>query len=557
MTAPTMSHDWWRDAVIYQVYPRSFADGNGDGMGDLPGITARLDHLAELGVDAVWLSPFYRSPQADAGYDVSDYRDVDPMFGTLADFDALAARAHALGLKVIVDIVPNHTSSAHAWFHQALAAQPGSVERERYIFRDGRGEAGELPPNNWQSVFFGPAWTRVTEQDGTPGQWYLHLFDSSQPDLNWDNPAVLNEFDDVLRFWLRRGVDGFRVDVARALIKKQGLPDVPEGIYESPDFNHGGVDLPMWDQPGVHDIYRRWHRVLGEFGTDRILVAEAHIRPPAQLARYVRPDEMHQAFNFEFLDCPYRAEDLRQVISESLAAYAAVGAPSTWVLNNHDDVRHVSRLGLPIGTVTDNGIGPRDPQPDLKLGTRRARAITLVELALPGSAYIYQGEEVGLPEHTTLPDDSRDDPMFSRSGGQAAGRDGCRVPVPWEPGVPSRGFSAAGKTWLPQAEDWDQYTVEVQRGVAGSMYEMYRAALAIRSREGLGRASLTWVDGPDGSWGQGQNVLSFVVGRVQVIAVLDDAQADLPVGEVLLSSQPLLEGSTTIPSNTTVWVALP
>jgi alpha-glucosidase len=388
MNTHTLNHDWWREAVIYQVYPRSFADQNGDGVGDLAGITSRLDHLVELGVDAVWLSPFYASPQADAGYDVRDYRAVDPMFGTLADFDALAARAHGLGLKVIADIVPNHTSDEHRWFQEALHSAPGSPARDRYIFRDGRGENGELPPNNWRSVFYGPAWTRVTEADGTPGQWYLHFFDSRQPDLNWSNPEVLDEFDDILRFWLKRGVDGFRVDVARGLVKQEGLPDYPPERQMLSEESPDGTRSPMWDQPGVHDIYRRWRKVLDAHGPNLILVAEAHIRPPSRLARYVRPDEMNQAFNFEFLDCPYRAADLKSVIKESLEAYGAVGAPSTWVLNNHDDVRHVSRLGLPVGTWTDDGIGPRDPQPDLVLGTQRARVMTLVQLALPGSAYL-------------------------------------------------------------------------------------------------------------------------------------------------------------------------
>jgi alpha-glucosidase len=533
------THEWWRTAVIYQVYPRSFADSDGDGVGDLPGITARLDHLADLGVDAVWLSPFYRSPQADAGYDVSDYRDVDPLFGTLADAERLIARAHDLGLRVLVDIVPNHTSSAHPWFVEALASPPGSAARARYLFRDG---VGDRPPNNWQSMFHGPAWTRVPD-----GQWYLNLFDSAQPDLDWTNPEVRAEFDDVLRFWLDRGVDGFRVDVARGLVKAEGLPDHPVEYQLVSAPAPEGLASPIFDQPGVHDIYRRWRTVLDEYGPDRILVAEAHIRPPERLARYVRPDEMQQAFNFEFLDCPYRAGDLRRVITESLAAYGAVGAPATWVLNNHDDVRHVSRLGLPVGTWTDDGIGPRDPQPDLALGSRRARAMTAVELALPGSAYVYQGEEVGLPEHTTLPDAVRQDPMFARSGGRAAGRDGCRVPIPWQPGVPGRGFSPTGRTWLPQGDDWDRYTVPAQRDVPGSTYELYRAALRVRRELGLGSGELSWIEGED------PQVLAFRVGPVTVLSTVGDTTAVLPQGDLLLSSREL-PGDGTVGADTTVWV---
>jgi alpha-glucosidase len=548
----TLIDFWWLEAVIYQVYPRSFADQNGDGVGDLAGITSRLDHLVELGVDAVWLSPFYASPQADAGYDVRDYRAVDPMFGTLADFDALAARAHGLGLKVIADIVPNHTSDEHRWFQEALHSAPGSPARDRYIFRDGRGENGELPPNNWRSVFYGPAWTRVTEADGTPGQWYLHFFDSRQPDLNWSNPEVLDEFDDILRFWLKRGVDGFRVDVARGLVKQEGLPDYPPERQMLSEESPDGTRSPMWDQPGVHDIYRRWRKVLDAHGPNLILVAEAHIRPPSRLARYVRPDEMNQAFNFEFLDCPYRAADLKSVIKESLEAYGAVGAPSTWVLNNHDDVRHVSRLGLPVGTWTDDGIGPRDPQPDLVLGTQRARVMTLVQLALPGSAYIYQGEEVGLPEHTTLPDEVRDDPTFARSQGKAAGRDGCRVPIPWEPGIPSRGFSSAGRTWLPQGEDWDQYTPTEQRGVPGSMFEMYRNALSLRRERGLGHGELEWAELDLAS----EDVVSFRVNDVLIVAVMGDSPVPIPSLPVLLSSRELPQDPVAIPGNTSVWFDL-
>jgi len=433
--------------VIYQIYPRSWADANGDGIGDLPGITSRLPYLAGLGVDAVWLSPFYVSPMHDAGYDVANYRDIDPVFGTLDDADALIGTAHELGLRVIVDLVPNHTSAEHEWFQAALAAAPGSPERARYLFAEGTGPNGTEPPNNWRSVFGGPAWTRVTEADGTPGQWYLHLFDSSQPDLNWDNPQVHDLFTDVLRFWLDRGVDGFRVDVAHGLVKAPGLPDwtertgmlgasgestqAPGAPVEQPqspapsaeqpsvptdhlDQHSGGhhaesgtdqqgARAPMWDQDGVHEIYRQWRTVLEEYNPDgdpakdRILCAEAWVEPIERTMAYVRADEMHQAFNFAFLETPWRATDLREVISRSLRAADAVGAPSTWVLSNHAVVRHTSRLGLPVAEPRPNGIGIGDPQPNTALGMRRARAATALMLALPGSAYLYQGEELGLP----------------------------------------------------------------------------------------------------------------------------------------------------------------
>ncbi|HEV8172411.1 MAG TPA: glycoside hydrolase family 13 protein, partial [Actinoplanes sp.] len=389
---------WWRDAVIYQIYPRSFADSDGDGVGDLPGITARLSSLRDLGVDAVWLSPFYPSPQADAGYDVSDYRAVDPLFGTLADADKLIAEAHALGLRFIVDLVPNHTSSAHAWFQAALASAPGSPERDRYLFRDGRGPNGDEPPNSWRSVFGGPAWERVVEADGQPGQWYLHLFDVSQPDLNWGNADVRAEFIDVLRFWMDHGVDGFRVDVAHGLIKDKNLADwhYPSAILGG--LGQEGPPPPMWDQEGVHEIYRQWRAVLDAYPGDQVLVAEAWVQPVDRLARYVRPDEMHQAFNFEYLDAAWSVDALRKVIDSSLAANDAVGATTTWVLSNHDVVRHASRLGYPVGEGRRRGIGIGDPQPDTALGLRRARAATLQMLAVPGSAYLYQGEELGLPE---------------------------------------------------------------------------------------------------------------------------------------------------------------
>ena len=540
------SDAWWRDAVIYQIYPRSFADSDGDGVGDLPGIAARLGALRDLGVDAFWLSPFYPSPQADAGYDVSDYRSVDPLFGTLADADGLLEAAHGLGLKLIMDLVPNHTSSAHAWFEEALASPPGSPARDRYLFRDGRGPAGDEPPNSWRSVFGGPAWERVIESDGTPGQWYLHLFDVSQPDLNWANADVRDEFVSVLRFWLDRGVDGFRVDVAHGLIKDKDLVDwhYPSAILG--DLGHEGPPPPMWDQEGVHEIYQQWRAVLDRYPGGRILVAEAWVQPVERLARYVRPDEMHQAFNFEYLDTPWAADPLRKVIDTSLTANQAVGATTTWVLSNHDIVRHATRLGYPIGAARPRGIGPGDPRPDAALGLRRARAATLQMLALPGSAYLYQGEELGLPEVTDLPDEYRQDPAWFRSGHAERGRDGCRVPIPWEADAPSYGFGPSDASWLPQPPVWAEYALDRQRGVAGSTYEMYRVALRLRREHRLGAAELTWVETPS-------NVLAFRVGDVLVQTNFGSVPAELPPrAAVLLSSEPLTDDGR-VPQDVTVW----
>ncbi len=569
--------EWWRQAVIYQVYPRSFADASGDGIGDLPGITSRLDHLARLGVDAIWLSPFYRSPQADAGYDVADYRDVDPLFGTLADADALLERAHRLGLRVIVDLVPNHTSDEHVWFRAALAAAPGSPERARYLFRDGRGPAGAEPPNNWHSVFGGPAWTRTTDPDGTPGQWYLHLFDTRQPDLDWSNPEVGAEFEDVLRFWLDRGVDGFRVDVAHGLVKAPGLPDWdgevsmiegsdteeaspagPTGAAAADDEGSTGAGHagPMFDQDGVHEIYRSWHRVLAEYDGDRALVAEAWVEPLSRLARYVRADEMHQAFNFSFLTTHWAAGPLRTVVTASLAANDAVGAPTTWVLSNHDVVRHTSRLGLAEPGARPNGIGRDDEQPDEELGLRRARAATMLMLGLPGSAYLYQGEELGLPEHTSLDDDLRQDPAWWRSGYTERGRDGCRVPLPWHRDEPGFGFSPTGATWLPQPAAWAAYALDAQKDVPGSTYETYRQALRLRRDYRLGSGSLAWVQG----LGTDRDVVAFTNREVLVLTNLGADDVPLPTGATVLhSSGPLAtteDGRSAVPTDTTAWARL-
>ena len=542
----TQRDDWWRTAVIYQVYPRSFADANGDGVGDLPGITHRLPAIAELGVDAIWLSPFFTSPQKDAGYDVADYCDIDPLFGTLADFDAMRERAHELGLKLIIDLVPNHSSSEHVWFQAALASAPGSPERARYIFRDGLGDDGELPPNNWESVFGGRAWTRVTEPDGTPGQWYLHLFDSSQPDFDWSNEEVREYFRGVLRFWLDRGVDGFRVDVAHGLAKAEGLPDYTPPA-EAGSMGGDEANVPYWAQEGVHEIYRDWHAVLAEYGPDRILAGEAWVEPLTKLAKWVRPDEMHQTFNFSYLETPWEAAPLRVVVDESLAAFGSVGAPSTWVLSNHDVIRHATRLALTPPPPQGQGLGPRsESRADVALGLRRARAATTFMLALPGSSYLYQGEELGLPEVVDLPDEAREDPSFFRTAGETYGRDGCRVPIPWEASAPSYGFGPSDASWLPQPASWAEYARDAQLGVDGSTLELYRTLLTLRREHRLGSGELEWLPESAG------DVLVFRNGDVTVVANTGASPAALPAGRVIASSGPL-DGEG-VPSDTTVWL---
>ena len=536
----TDNHEWWRSAVIYQIYPRSFADSDGDGYGDLPGVISKLPYLKELGVDAVWLSPFYRSPMADAGYDVADYRQVDPLFGATTDAHRLIEEAHALGLRVVIDLVPNHTSDAHEWFQAAIAAEPGAPERQRYLIRDGRGPSGELPPNNWRSLFGGEGWSRLKRPDGTPEQWYLHLFDVHQPDLDWDSDLVKEGFDDILRHWLDLGVDGFRVDVAHSLVKADGLPDAEEHTRQG-NFNLG----PMWDQDGVHDVYRRWRKVLEEYDGDRVLVAEAWIPAPDRLARYVRPDEMHQAFNFDFLSSAWDAASYRRVIAETMAANAAVGAPTTWVLSNHDVVRHATRLAREDTSDTE-GISAADPQPDAALGIRRARAATLMMLALPGSAYLYQGEELGLPEHTAVPDDQRQDPIWFRSERDQVGRDGCRIPMPWIGDAPGAGFSPTGRTWLPQPDSYASLAADRQIGVPGSTWSMYHDALRLRRELGLGEGELTWVEADE-------HVVAFDNGEVRVLVNVAGAPVPLPDGEVLLASTEL---SGELPTDAAVWLRL-
>ncbi|ATL69343.1 glycoside hydrolase family 13 protein [Nocardia terpenica] len=540
VTAP----DWWRHAVIYQVYLRSFADGNGDGVGDIAGLRSRLPYLAVLGVDAVWINPWYRSPMADAGYDVADPRDIDPVFGTLAEADAMIAEAHALGLRVLLDIVPNHSSDRRPWFQAALAAGPGSPERERYWFRPGRGANGELPPNNWRSEFGGPAWTRVTDPDGTPGEWYLHLFAPQQPDLNWNHPEVRADFEATLRFWFDRGVDGFRIDVAPGMIKHDNLPDVLAA-------GHGPGEHPHWDRDAVHQIYRGWRKIADSYFTPRVFVAEAWVDTPDRLALYLRPDELHTAFNFHYLVTPWRAEELRATITETVDAHASVGAPPSWVLSNHDVARHVSRYarhqsGKPLRLLDDVVELPAD----LATGTRRARAAVLLMLALPGCAYVYLGEELGLPEVEDLPDDAFQDPTWERSGRTSRGRDGCRVPIPWAGAEPPYGFNKIGngRTWLPQPGNWAPYTAEAQKGDPTSTLELYRNALRVRrATAALGDGDMRWEDAPDG-------VLSFSrEPGFQCLVNISDGPIAIPAGtETLLASDGITGGA--LPVDTAVWL---
>lgn len=526
--------DWWRDAAIYQVYVRSFADGDGDGTGDLAGVRARLPYLARLGVDAVWFTPWYVSPLADGGYDVADYRSIDPAFGTLAEAEKLIDEARALGLRTIVDVVPNHVSDRHPWFLAAVAAGPGSPERELFHFRPGRGANGELPPNNWVSEFDGQPWTRLPD-----GDWYLHLFSEHQPDLNWAHPAVRREHEEVLHFWFQRGAAGIRIDSAALPAKDPALPDF------DPD---SGERSPFVDRDELHDIYRSWRAVADEY--DGVLIGELWVPEPDRFSRYLRPDELHTAFNFDFLARPWDAAALRESVDTTLAYHAPVGAPATWVLCNHDVTRTVTRYGR---AEPDPGTGfafaakrfgtPTDPV----LGTRRARAAALLSLALPGSVYLYQGEELGLPE-AEVPRDRIVDPMHFRSGGRDPGRDGCRVPLPWRAEGPAYGFGESGETWLPQPAGWGAYAVERQEGDPRSMLGLYRDALRLRRVEpGFGDGPMRWLESAPG-------VLAFTRSDVLTCVVNFAAEpAALPAHTaVLLTSGPLHDGL--LPQDTAAWL---
>lgn len=533
-----MSYPWWRHSVVYQIYIRSFADGNGDGTGDIAGIISRLGYLESLGVDAIWVNPWYSSPLKDGGYDVADYREIHPDFGTMGEARDLFGEAERHGIKVIVDLVPNHTSDQHRWFLEAIEAGPGSPSRNRYHFLKGRGAEGELPPNNWTSVFGGPAWTRLDD-----GEWYLHMFDASQPDLNWEHPDVLAEFDSILRFWLDAGASGFRVDVAHALIKASGYPDAAVDTDEAlrtPDEDH-----PLWDQPELHDIVRRWRAVVDEYD-DRVMVAEAWLPTWSTLSQYVRSDEYHQTFDFLFLQSDWSARELRATVRASLEATTSVGSIPSWVLSNHDVIRHATRYGLPVGSDAREWLnGDRTVALDEELGLRRARAAALLMLALPGSVYLYQGEELGLHEVHDLPEQVLEDPVWVRSRNTDKGRDGCRVPIPWERSGDSFGFGADG-SWLPQPSDWGDVSVEAQTGDTTSTLEMYRQALAIRRKRFIEDETIEWLD-------EQADVVTFRRGAGVVCMVnIGVEPCEMPAGELLIASGPV-EGSF-LPPDTAAWV---
>ncbi len=526
---------WWRDAVVYQVYVRSFADENGDGIGDLAGVRARLPYLFQLGVDALWFNPWYPSPLADNGYDIVDYRAIDPAFGTLAEAEQLITQARELGIRTIVDVVPNHVSNEHPWFRDALAAGSGSAARSRFWFRAGRGDDGALPPNGWQSIFGGPAWTRVED-----GEWYLHLFAPEQPDLNWTHPDVWAEHEDVLRFWFDRGVAGVRIDSAALLVKD------PELGEEAATWGPG--EHPYQDRDQLHDIYRGWRAVAESYDEPRVLIGELWLPEPDRLSRYLRADELHTAFNFDYLACAWEPERMRACIEAGIAAHVPVDAPPTWVISNHDVTRPVTRYGRDDTSFSFESKRVGTPT-DLARGTRRARAAALLSMALPGSMYVYQGEELGLPEVEDIPDDRRRDPMWLRSGGRNPGRDGCRVPIPWAGDHPPYGFSPSGAEppWLDQPAGWNALTVEAERADPASMLSLYRNGLRLRRAAPWGDASsIRWLDSPSGS---------FAFGRGERFACLVNFGPDpvpLPGGaELLIASSELLGDA--VPEDTTVW----
>lgn len=542
---PTDDPTWWRDAVIYEVYPRSFADGDGDGTGDLAGVRSRLPYLRDLGVDALWFTPWYASPLADGGYDVADYRAIDPAFGTLEEAEALVAEALALGIRTIVDVVPNHVSDRHPWFRAALAAGPGSPERSRFWFHPGTGPDGSGIPTHWVSSFGGSTWTRTTEPDGTPGEWYLHLFAPEQPDLNWTHPDVWAEHEDVLRFWFDRGVAGIRIDSAALLVKDPALPELPDAGTAPAAGAH-----PHVDRDELHDVYRAWRKVADSYEGTRVLVGEVWLEDTARFAAYLRPDEMHTAFNFDFMAQPWDAAALRSSIDRTLAAHREVGAPATWVLSNHDVTRPVTRYGRAESGFSFAAKRAGVPT-DLALGTRRARAAALLTAALPGSLYLYQGDELGLPEVEDLPPEAVQDPMHERSGGVDPGRDGCRVPLPWSGSEPPFGFGpGTGQPWLPQPADWASRTVEAQQADPGSMLSLYRAVLARRRAEpGLGDGDLHWRDAAPGA-------LAFARGDVLCVVNLSAAPVPLPphAGVLLASDGPGGADGTHLDPDAAVWL---
>ena len=592
MTANNMHDDWWKQAVVYQVYPRSFRDANGDGLGDIAGITEQVPYLKHLGVDAIWLSPFYPSELADGGYDVIDYRNVDPRLGTLEDFDELVTALHAHGMKIVVDIVPNHTSNMHEWFQAALTAEPGSPERDRYIFREGRGEHGELPPNDWQSLFGGPAWQRVAD-----GQWYLHIFTVEQPDLNWKNPEVHEDFKKTLRFWSRPWSG--RIPHRRGAWPRQG------SRQQTPRRDGRGLRVrhrqSQWEQPAVatgaevHDIYREWNAVFNEYRPARFAVGEAWVIPEHQHL-YAREGELGQVFNFEFAKANWNAAAFKVAIEDGIRSAHDAESTTTWVMSNHDVVRHASRYGLPQVPTTGYHELPNDWLlrdgttyiEDRDLGARRARAAILMELGLPGSVYVYQGEELGLPEVANIPWNHLEDPIAFHTdhAGAQKGRDGCRVPLPWRADDEPRpadwdplfgtgasfGFSdapadgsAPADPHLPQPLWYKQYAADKQMADDTSMFNLYRQAMQFR-QEHLTPSDdtddITWLPGTDFN-AHNAEVVAYTRpctgegdGTFACIVNFGPDPIDLPAGTVVLSSEPLDEPHK-LSADTAVWMLLP
>jgi alpha-glucosidase len=534
--------EWWRRASVYQLYVRSFSDTDGDGVGDLHGVVDRLDYIASLGVDAIWLNPCYPSPNHDGGYDIADHTQIDHTYGGLAALEKLLNAAHERGLRVMMDLVPNHCSSDHPWFHQALAAPPGSPARARFHFRDGRGPDGSAPPNNWRSTFGGSAWTRVAGADGPP-QWYLHSFDSTQPDFNWANADVAELFDDVLRTWFDRGVDGFRIDVAYAMVKHPDLPDA-----DDPDDNPYA-----WNQPGVHEIFGRWRAIAEAYHREIALVGEVWL-PPAESGEYIRSGRLHQVFYFDLMRQDWSADGFRESIDATLASVPPDGGVPAWTLNNHDVHRAVSRYGLvsrdPMYTVDANAARTRPRgQVDMALGVRRARAAALLLLALPGSAYLYQGEELGLPEVMDIPPDRRRDPIWVRSGQREYGRDGSRVPLPWRSSGAALGFSpdGAAEPWLPQPEWFARFAVETEDADPMSTLSLYRTALRLR-RSLFSGDVFEWLDaGRD-------DVVAFRNGAGVSVTVMGDRPFVPPSswGDMALRSDNRVAAE--LPPDTSAWI---
>jgi alpha-glucosidase len=537
--------NWWEQAVIYQIYPRSFSDANGDGIGDLRGIIDKADYLNSLSLDAVWMSPFYPSELADGGYDVADYRDIDPRIGTLEEFDELVDALHSRGIRVFIDIVPNHCSDQHIWFQEALKSPKGSKERDRFIFRDGTGENGEFPPSKLSSHFGPEGWTRVED-----GQWYMHLFTKEQPDFNWDNPEVHQDFLKTLKFWSDRGVDGYRIDVAHALVKQ--LEPLPErDSYDLNVMKSDGTDS-IFDRDAVHEIYATWRKLFNEYDPPRVAVAEAWVHPHRRPA-YASKNGLGQAFNFDLLASAWDPSAIKAVIDTNLEFAKTTGSSTTWVMSNHDVIRHATRLAIPAGgdglsfaTENDWYVNHRlDGDLDTEMGLRRAKASTLMMLALPGSSYIYQGEELGLPEVLDIPSEQMQDPQWFRGEGKLKSRDGCRVPLPWSKSGSSFGFGA-GPSHLPQPSWFGEYSVEAQEENLSSTLSFYRRALELRKSLATD-AKLDWLESPDG-------VLSFSRPNGWTsVTNFSRAPISIPEGDVLIASSQLLEGK--LPTDCTVWVS--